>query len=338
MGSDPQGSFLTHANYLRAFATLCGYYPWAAKRAVVLPKLATRTRRVLPGGAPGRGLPVDAIRRSLVSAWGTELILALSGRFATEDELVRLVNNWGAVQAYYAVYHATQALALARGMPRPESHPKTQRIFMDCWATRPLEPLGLTVGPDGLRCGLNALAVDDVHAWKACTPESAWHIAGIALRTTREDAVLEALRGKREDKRRALRRAWRDYEQKRVAVGRKPRKEPQFALPQLTAAEKEEVTRSTRAHGLIDYLYRLRIKTNYEDARMFIDGPADSVSSGHVHADLRRLVECVLLATELHVRERVGAALFGEWVRDWVESKTPRDVQLGLAARTGAFR
>jgi len=338
MGTDPKGSFTTHANYLRAFATLCGYHPLAAKRSDVLPKLATRARRVLPGGPPGRGLPLDAIRRSLVNAWGTELILALSGQYATEDELVRLVNNWGAVQAYYAVYHATQALALARGMPRPESHPKTQRIFLDCWATRPLEPLGFTVGPEGLRCGLNAVPMGDVHAWTGCTPQTAWNIAGLALRTTREDALHETMRSKREQKRSAMRKAWREEEATRVAAGKRPRHEPQFPLPHLTVAEKEQVQRNTRAYGLIDYLYRLRIKTNYEDARMFLDGPVDSVSSGQVHRDLRRLVEGALLATELHVRERVGATSFGEWVRDWVDTKTPHDVQLGLAARTGAFR
>lgn len=338
MGTDPRGSFRTHANYLRAFATLCGYNGVTAKRASVLPKFVNRVQEHLPRGNNAARLPLDHIRRSLMNAWGTELILALSGRFATEDELVRLVNNWGAVQGYYAVYHATQALTLARGMPRPESHPKTQRIFMDWWGSRALEPLGLSVGPDGFRCGMDSIEVEDGHAWRACTPDTAWHIAGMALRTTREDAVSEAMQRAREQKKGALRKAWRAEEERRVADGKAARREPTYPLPHLTATEKEAVTRSTRAYGLIDYLYRLRIKTNYEDARMFIDGPDDSSTSTQVHVDLRRVVECVLLVTELCIRERVGARAFGEWVRDWADTKTPREVQLGLAARRGAFR
>jgi hypothetical protein len=95
MGTDHRGSFLTHTNYLRAFATLCGYYPRDAARAVVLPRMATRIRATLGREARTGAIPLDDVRRSLVNAWGTEFILALSGRYATEEELLRLVNNCG---------------------------------------------------------------------------------------------------------------------------------------------------------------------------------------------------------------------------------------------------
>lgn len=41
-----------------------------------------------------------------------------------------------------------------------------------------------------------------------------------------------------------------------------------------------------RTFTLLDYLLRLRIKTSYEDAGMFIDGLTDHVSSQQVHRDL----------------------------------------------------
>jgi hypothetical protein len=335
MGTDHRGSFTTHASYLRAFATLCGYYPRSVGPASVRPSFAARVRSTVSASAQIGMVRLDDVRRSLVNAWGAELILALSGQYATEDELMRLVNNWGTVQGYYALYHATQALAQARGMARPESHPKTQNIFLDCWATpsRELAPLSLCVGADGLRCGARDIPMEDVHQWSLCTPENAFQIAGLALRTTRDEAVREALRRRRVEKLATKRRAWREGEQRRVSMGRVARQEPTFPLPQLVAMEKGDTAARVRRHGLLDYLYRLRIKTNYEDSRMFTEGPADAVSSKHVHADLRHVVETVLLATEIHVQARVGRAAFGDWVRDWVESKTPRDVGLGLAER-----
>src|SRR5205823_6610894 len=139
----------------------------------------------------------------------------------------------------------------------------------------------------------------------------------------REEAVREAVLRRREAKLKARRRAWQDEERIRIAAGRRPRREPTWKRPHLTVDERSEAARGTRAYGLIDYFYRLRIKANYEDARMFTDGPEDQVSSRRVHGDLRRIVASVLLATELHVRQRVGDELFSEWVGDWIKSRTP---------------
>jgi hypothetical protein len=44
---------------------------------------------------------------------GTELLLSLGSEYASEDEFVRIANNWAAVQAYYVTYHAFQAAQAA---------------------------------------------------------------------------------------------------------------------------------------------------------------------------------------------------------------------------------
>ncbi len=101
-----------------------------ASRVSASPSMAT----TLP-----ESIDEDQVRRSLANAWGTELLLALSSRYATDDEFVRLANNWAVIQAYYVVYHATQALAVAKGFPRPDSHPKTQNQYLSFWVPRPLD-------------------------------------------------------------------------------------------------------------------------------------------------------------------------------------------------------
>jgi len=59
------------------------------------------------------------------------------------------------------------------------------------------------------------------------------------------------------------------------------------ALSRLTDQEKGQLVTKVRPHSMMDYLYRLRIKTNYLDSAMFTDGPSDNLSSS---LDISRLL------------------------------------------------
>src|SRR6266545_354372 len=127
MTSDAEGSFRSHANYLRALATLAGHttIPMATRTKAMAGQRAAVFASTSLHDRPHGGPDLAGVRRSLANAWGTELLLGLSREYAVEDDLVRLANNWGAVQAYYVVYHAFQAYMLAtakrdlRHTPRP---------------------------------------------------------------------------------------------------------------------------------------------------------------------------------------------------------------------------
>jgi hypothetical protein len=338
-----EGSFRTHANYLAAFGMLCRV-PYTGSGLAFSPRWGDDLRALRnavgaspslqpPAGAPGPD--ISQLRASLQNAWGTELLLALGGEVATEEELLRLVNNWAVVQAYYVIYHATQALIVARGAPRPESHPKTQRQFVAAWVDRPLDlppwTLGATDG--GWRNGPRAID-DSLSSWSTCTTGTCWALAAKALRTTREEHVSDALRRERESKRRAARREWRETETTRLAKGRRPRKVPNFSLPRLTAAEKRTVAGKVRSHSIVDYLYRLRLKTNYEDAAMFTDGPTDNVTSRKVHTELCFIASSTMLVHELHIAQVIGAKRLGQWADRWLAQNQVAG-QLGLARRQG---
>ncbi len=66
-------------------------------------------------------------------------------------------------------------------------------------------------------------------------------------------------------------------------------------------AEKEDVHRRLRPFGLIDYLYRLRLRSNYEDSAMFIDGPEDEGPSEQVRSDLCLLAGSTSLVCEMYI-------------------------------------
>jgi hypothetical protein len=341
MSSGHVESFRSHANYLRAFAMLCTA-PYQSgvtllfidlgKQLAHLAPAVVKLPRLVP---PATAKPdLSQTRASLINAWGTEMLLALGGQIATEDELLRVMNNWAVVQAYYVGYHATQALLAARGQPAPDSHSKAQAQFAALWADRPLYLPPWTLGAfDGGWRNPPPRPIDNaISPWSAGGPHSCWDLAAKALRTTREDEVKTRLGAARDRLGAANRRAWKEEETARLAAGRKARKEPEPSRPRLAADQKRNVEGKVRTYTLLDYLYRLRIKTNYQDAGMFIDGPEDEVASVFVHRDLVALASCTLLVHELLVAAAVGKTRFLKWADDWLGPHSRGD-GLGLALR-----
>jgi hypothetical protein len=338
-----QKSFLTHANYIRAFSMLCRS-PYTPKGILSvpnwqrdLPALAVHARD--RGELDPTSLPaplVDQVQASLRNAWGTELLLALGGTLGADDELVRLMNNWAVVQAYYCCYHGTQALLAARGSKRLENHSKTQNEFASLWVTRNLQcpPWSFGAGAQGWCNPPETQSIDDkINSLSHPNRSNCWSLAGKALRTTREERLGERVKDERGRKRSKRKQAWVEEQKKRENEGKKRLKEPNFAQPRLTAIEKTKVEERLRPFSMMDYLYRLRIKTNYKDAAMFTEGPEDEDASIRVHLALSFLTGCTLLVHELRIQRLVGEKLLRQWADDWLGKSGPGAGGLGLARR-----
>ena len=302
--------------------------------------LEALSRRIVASGLiTGRrrdSLDTDQVRKSLHAAWGTEALLQLTGRVLGEEEILRLSNNWSAIQTYYVFYHCAQALHVAGGHELPDSHPKTQNIFCDQWAGRhgDLSPWAFAYGFDGLVNVPPRVSVDmRIHSWSRCDGDNLWSIAGKALMTTRRDVVKEKRKEQRERKRLTVRRLWRAEEQRRIALGSKARRELKYALPKLTEEELVGVDRNTRPFTIMDYLYRLRIKTNYEDSNMFTDGPEDNQGSRNVRISLCQIANGTLLLYERAIQAIIGSHQLREWADAWIERNLPRDHTDCLVAR-----
>jgi hypothetical protein len=283
--------------------------------------------------------PIDhsQVRRSLNNAWGTELLLAMASRWDAEDEFVRLTNTWGVVQAYYVGYHQTQALIVARGAARPSTHPNTQNQFVDLWVKRNIDlapwTFGVTRG-NAVRNLPSGATVDwTTHPWSTCDRASCCSIAAKALASTREESVKQAQRRKRGDKQRDLRRDWEQEEARRTGAGRRARRRPQFPLPLLTAAEKNAIEQHVRGYSILDYLYRLRIRANYDDASIFTDGPTEDVESGILNQRLRYTAAATSLVSELRIRELVGLPRMTRWIDEFVATNVPPGLSVGLSLR-----
>jgi len=328
-------SFRTHSNYIKAFSLLAAGGLGTEGMAYKNVSCRVHYSNSLPSQS-GTGINIDQVRLSLRNAWGTELLFNLGESIVTEDELVRVSNNWNVIQTYYIIYHSTQALAIAKGLQRPDSHIKTQRTFANYWANRPIDipPWTLASTKDGFpNIPIEVTINDRIHSWTNCTMDNCWSLCSKALRTTRKDIVDQAYLCRRENKLKEKKRVWKEEEQQRLAEGKKARKEPSWPFPNLTKSEKVDVNRRVRPITLIDYLYRLRIRTNYEDVSMFTDGPEDDIISSEVRSDLRVIAGTTLFLHELFIATLVGKSEFLGWVTEWIDENVPDHIASGLANR-----
>jgi len=276
MPTDQIGSFITHANYLRAFATIAGFDSLVPNRLQLLSDLKQRCQATPHfQGLTQRTVDLPQLRRSLNNAWATELVLGIAGRVSPSDTFIRVANNWGVVQLYYVLYHGTQAYHVATANPRPKSHPSTQRIFANTWSRQgSLPPWNLAADQTGYPQFPTTWIPDStVGTFTPCTTSTAWDLAATALRSTRRGAIDQEYKDERDRKAKKRIKDWNAQESARLAQGKKARKLRQFPKANLTAAERAAISNGVRTHVLIDYLYRLRIKTNYVDADMFTEGP-----------------------------------------------------------------
>ncbi len=336
MPEDVRSPFLTHSSYVEAFAWIAGLDSHTP-RVDALRRMAVRSPEFADDRVPG-SIDCVQVEKSLRHAWSTEVLLAMPRQLGEDaDEFLRLANSWVAVQTYYVGYHAEQALIVAKGLVRPTQHPATRSQFSAHWAGRSLilPPFTFAVDKDGWRNVPAGVTVDDsMHAWRGLNHETAWNLAGKALRTTR-DAAVKDLRDRRRDERlRDLQRARRQDESKRLAAGKRARSSGSpSARPRLTAAEQRVCDESVRAFTMLDYLYRLRVSANYKDSTVFHEGPEGEHESRSFHRNLTFLASSLALATELRVRALVGATRFDGWAKNFADARIGAGLDLGIRSR-----
>lgn len=266
------------------------------------------------------------------------MLLATSAELMVDDELIRVANNWAVIQAYYSVYHATQALHVARGCSRPESHPATRKLYRSHWVDRRVDLPPWTIGVAN-RQVVNPPAgrTIDFETSNLANPTPGTQLGLVckALQTTWSRAVGERMAEKRQRKLSERAKQVRAENERRQNAGRLPKALPQRA--NLTADERRRIADNEPPASLMDYLWRLRIKANYQDGEMFIVGPTDGYTSGDVLDALRYLVAATLLIHELNVGELIGLGRFYDWHEEWLRRTGQRDSTLGLAGRSCLF-
>ena len=234
-------------------------------------------------------------------------------------------------------------MLVAEGKARPEAHEPTMRGFVDLWVTRSIQLPPWTFAQcfastkladaDGFLGGPGRPLDMSVHPWSAWGAGACWDIAAKALHSTCQHHIEDQHRKARARKQGDRRKAWKLEEQQRLAAKRKARVEPGWwsSKPQLTAAEKADATARVRPITVMDYLWRLRIKANYEDLGMFSDGPETDMVAARFAADLVALTAASLLVHELRLRHLLGRQALLTAADNWLRHH--RKPGAGLALR-----
>jgi hypothetical protein len=252
----------------------------------------------------------------LRNAWGTEVLLN-APRVIGGADLISFANHWAVVQAYYAVFDGLNALLVVGHPNPPRTHTTLLRWaatevgnarspFVAPWTWRTSGPVN-AYSYDGFPSGF----VPDTRASTIATVSdaSAPHILAKALKTTRDRKVEEK------------KPSW--LKGKRTKAGA-PRKN-------LTAAELRAHSAALEPTTLFDLLYRLRIRSNYDDADALLQGALSSADAAAFHTALCDIVRATLLTIEIYLAHRVG-------VRELERALHPLTIPASLAPHSATAR
>jgi hypothetical protein len=288
-------SFETYKNYVLSLAQ------YVTAEYGALPDCFENLRKAMFGFniLPAQRIPnfsvksLEEIKKLLFNAWNTEIVLALPRWFS--KGFSKYANHWSPVQAYYSIYLALQAYYLSRGFALPRSHTRSLNMIESQICKENVLPPFWNVSCHGrLRieeCSyLNlpaAISVKQISPLATPRRNEFWHWYGMLLRTTRERQFRAKLK--------------ESANQYRTKTG-EPRK-------RFTQEQKNDVLYKMRSTTVFDFLYRLRIRSNYEDADAFILGTMTEADADEFNEALCILNSSTLFILELHIASRIGKTL-----------------------------
>ncbi|MBN1458255.1 MAG: hypothetical protein JXA57_01880 [Armatimonadetes bacterium] len=291
--------FQTYKNYVLGIALFLrdtyGEDPNSRHRALLEEQRQLRGFQRIQGRSMGIN---DDVRRFLNLSWASETQLAL-GDWAAEVFVLPYTNAWVPLHSYYAVYGSSQAWFAANGQPPTTDHTSALRTLATMVCERRLLPAPWCVAchgcpslkkmffsglPDGVDTSsrVNVLANPTV--------EDFWPLLMVLLGTTRDRQI-------------DLRcREWK-------------RREGKTRMP---AAAKQRESESLVPTTIFDFLWRMRIRSNYREVESFMSLFVGDSSHADFYAGFRTLVDSTCLLLESLMIRRIGPSLYQTCAEDFL--------------------
>jgi hypothetical protein len=302
-------AFVTYRNYLAAYTELLTDFGDSPTRFAAIEKGVVRA-------ATGRMAPLDPkkprdeIGRALRNAWATEVAMALPRAIDTGDERFTAASlHWLGPQAYYAVYQAGLATFLAKAAPLPQSHQQFLKGMHSQFIEKALLP-----APWDAACGAGTVEAGG-HTFAGCVANST-PASTSTYPTDRSDAenvVSLALKTTRDRRFREVRQTLIKSKSVKTKAG-KPAKN-------LTRARQDQEYRDMSPTTTFDFLYRLRIRSNYRDADTFLSPYLSGVTA--FYEELTELTRATLHALESLVVLAVGEPWFRARLSEFGQRRLP---------------
>ena len=214
------------------------------------------------------------------------------------SQLARSANYWLPVQSYYAIHGTGLAAMIALNMDPPQSHMAFRAAFSSVLHTYFPFPLCATCsgGPDARGFELHELptsmdiVISQNHLANPEQIEDLMPFMGKSLSTTRQEYLSVRFEERRErDKKKRL-----------------------FRDVKVQCCQNEHPT------SVCDLMYRLRIRSNYENPDMWIFAPTEQESAVKNYQELLRLTELLVAGCDALIEKRIGRRQFASF-RRWLE-------------------
>ena len=220
-------------------------------------------------------------------------------------QLAFSANYWLPVQAYYAVHGIGLATLLCLNGSRPQYHStflSHMSGIIEKYFPRPLSTTIAGVRPHIEISGINVTGSDVSRQSNLEHPpygKPELHVAK-CLVTTRE----------------------RDIDEQ-FAKARCRKVKPNRKYRQLKPSEKSQIIASLHKTTLCDFMYRIRIRSNYDDPDMYIFGQNDVTDAAKYYLNLVTLTEAVVACLENLIQRRIGETHFAT-IKERVLQRTSR--------------
>jgi hypothetical protein len=238
------------------------------------------------------------VGRLLRIAWQTELAARVSDSY-DDDLLRRVAAQTLPVQSYYAVFSAARAMTTTAGAAC-NTHQAVHRDFQGQRARRSYRSWGVTLAGDP------ELLSDCEFTPQITVPYS---FNPMELSHESEQYVCAALRMTRRWKIALQRDDWLRKNKTRSGSQRK----------RLPAVERTKIVTGLRPTTLMDFLYELRRRSNYEGVDEY-GSDAEDANVERFHRGLLHIADMGLLHYEAMLVQCVGLAAYEEEVIGWSRS------------------
>jgi len=212
--------------------------------------------------------------------------------------LARSANFWLPVQSYYAVHGTGLAAMIALNMTPPQSHMAFRAVFSSVVCTYfPAPFCGLCRGgPDRKDFLFQSLQTDMEKVTQQTQLTNPQHVedlqtfVGKSLSTTRQEFLT------------------RRFEERRDKEKRK----------RLTREIKNQCCQNEHSTSICDLLYRLRLRSNYDNPDMYLFAPTEQESAVKSYKELLRLTEFLIDGLNTLIEKRIVRKEMVE-LRAWLD-------------------
>lgn len=235
----------------------------------------------------------DELRKILFNAWSTEYALRFTGS-QENDEFLGFAMHWAIPQAYYSAYLTLQAFQRTVGAIH-SSHKGAIKGFIEGVKTNKY-PECISFYCDGEYNSLNIVGLpsrgNKEPLAKVNSVEDAHSQIAMLIKSTRQSIGKASRKEKQESSKPILTKSGK-------------------VCQQFTDFHWAQVLKPTEATTLFHFLYRMRLKANYQDIQSFIEAEINFVE---FHNCLQAVVGYLNFVHESYVAKCLGKEVFDELV------------------------